>query len=264
MFLTAFGATVLVDVFEQVEEELRSERYKRLARTWLPVGAGVGAVALIGALGWWGYQSWQTNEADKASASYERGLEALMADNAEGAQAAFEEAAGTASRGYKALALMQQAALAVEAGKTEDAVRLFDEAAKAASDPVLSDPAALKAAYLVMDTAPIAEIEKRLEPLTADKRPFRVLAREALAMAYIQNGKTAEARELFVQLQLGQDAPEAVRQRAQMAVQAIDSGTSAALPKILEEAARTPAQPVAVPAETAAPAAAPATAPAAQ
>ena len=74
VFSTAFGATELVDVFEQVEEELRSERYKRIARTWLPIGAGVGAVALIGALGWWGYQSWQTSEADKASAEIDSAM----------------------------------------------------------------------------------------------------------------------------------------------------------------------------------------------
>ena len=35
----------MVDVFEQVEEELRSDRYKRLARTWLPVAGGVLLVA---------------------------------------------------------------------------------------------------------------------------------------------------------------------------------------------------------------------------
>ena len=55
----------MVDVFEQVEEELRSDRYKRLARTWLPVAAVVVIVALIGALGWWGWDSYQSNRAAK-------------------------------------------------------------------------------------------------------------------------------------------------------------------------------------------------------
>ena len=38
----------MVDVFEQVEEELRSDRYKRLARTWLPVAGGVLLVGMAG------------------------------------------------------------------------------------------------------------------------------------------------------------------------------------------------------------------------
>jgi hypothetical protein len=81
----------VVDVFEQVEEELRSDRYKRLARTWLPVFGGILVLALIAALSWWGWQSYQTNQADKASAAYDRGMIALQADNPSGADAAFAD-----------------------------------------------------------------------------------------------------------------------------------------------------------------------------
>lgn len=255
VFSTAFGATVLVDVFEQVEEELRSERYKRLARTWLPIGAGVGAIALISALGWWGYQTWQTNEADKASVAYQRGIEAFTAGNLDQANTAFGEAADTASRGYKALALMQQAGIAVEQGKNEEAVRLFDEAAKAGRDPIIADGAALKAAYLLVDKGSLEDMTKRLEPLTGEKRPYRALAQEALATVQLLHNKPTEARETFVQLQLGQDVPQTVRQRAVVAVQLIDSGTHGAVRKIVDEAAKLPAQPqVAAPAAAAAPA----------
>ncbi|KAK0349551.1 hypothetical protein LTR94_032647, partial [Friedmanniomyces endolithicus] len=82
------------------------------------------------------------------------------------------------------------------------AVALLDEAAKAAKDPILSDIAALKAVFLVMDTASLEDVQKRLEPLTGDKRPMQAFAQEALAMAQLQHGKTAEARQTFVQLQL--------------------------------------------------------------
>ena len=71
----------MVDVFEQVEEELRSGRYKRLARTWLPVAGGVLLVALIAALAWWGWQKMETAKADRASIAYQRGLESLEANN---------------------------------------------------------------------------------------------------------------------------------------------------------------------------------------
>ena len=230
----------MVDVFEQVEEELRSERYKRLARTWLPVVGVVLVVALIGALGWWGWDSYNSNQAAKGAAAYDRGMEALRAEKPMDARAAFEEAV-KAGGAYKVLALQQQAGLAVTANKIPDAVRLFDEASKAANDPILGDPAALKAAFLIMDTAPLAEIEKRLEPLADDKRPLHAFAQEALAMAQLQHGKTAEARQAFVQLQLGQDVPDDIRQRAQAGVQAIDSGTAAGLAAIVRAAVALPA-----------------------
>jgi hypothetical protein len=247
----------VVDVFEQVEEELRSDRYKRMARTWLPIGAGLLAVALVAALAWWGWQSYQTNQADKASAAYDRGMIALQADNPSGADAAFAEAAKTGNGAYKALALMQQAGIAVSSNKTEDAVKLFDDAAKASRDPIIADAAALKAVFLIMDTAPLADIQKRLEPLANDKRPLHAFAQEAQAMALLQHGKTADARQIFVQLQLGQNVPDSIRQRAQAGVQAVDSGTAAGLAAIVKAAAATPT-PVAAPAPATAAAPAPA------
>src|SRR5690606_8842723 len=136
--------------------------------------------------------------------------------------------------------------------------RLFDEAAKAGRDPIIADGAALKAAYLLVDKGSLEDMTKRLEPLTGGKRPYRALAQEALATVQLLHNKPTEARETFVQLQLGQDVPQTVRQRAVVAVQLIDSGTHGAVRKIVDEAAKLPAQP-----QMAAPAAAPAPAEAA-
>ncbi|HEX8660313.1 MAG TPA: tetratricopeptide repeat protein, partial [Brevundimonas sp.] len=121
----------MVDVFEQVEEELRSDRYKRLARTWLPVVGGVLLVALIAALAFWGWDSWQTSKADKASVAYDRGMQSMQANNPVGADAAFTQAAKEGNGAYKALALMARAGIAVDANRIPDALKLFDEAAKA-------------------------------------------------------------------------------------------------------------------------------------
>lgn len=254
----------MVDVFEQVEEDLRSERYKRLARVWLPVVGGLLAVALIAALGWWGWQTLQTSQADKASAAYDRGMEALQADNTTAANAAFAEAAKAGNGAYKALALMQQAGLAQTANQPQEALRLFDEAAKAAGDPIIADPAALKAAFIVMDTGSPADAAARLEPLTAEGRPLRAFAQFALAMTKVLQNKTAEARDILVQLQLGQDVPDSVRSQAQAAVEMIDAGTAGALNPIVEAMKRLPPPPASPPAGAApaAVAAAPAAPPA--
>jgi hypothetical protein len=143
-----WGEFSVVDVFEQVEEELRSDRYKRLARTWLPVGGGVLLVALVAALSFWGWDSWQTSKADRASVAYDRGLESLEANNPVGADAAFLQAAKDGNGAYKVMALSQRAGIALAANRIPDAIALLDEAAKASGDPLLSDPAALKAAWL--------------------------------------------------------------------------------------------------------------------
>lgn len=241
----------MVDVFEQVEEELRSDRYKRLAKTWLPIGGAVLALALILALAWWGWDSWQSSKADKASVAYDRGMVALEANDTKAADEAFAEVVTVGNGPYKALGLMQRAGIAVSADKTDEAVALFDEAAKATREPILSDAAALKAVFLLMDRAPLADLEKRLEPLLGEKRPLRAYAQEAKAMSLIQHGKGTEARAIFVLLQLGQDVPEDVRARAQAGVQAIDSGTAPGLAAIVSAALALES----APAQTAAPAA---------
>ena len=224
----------MVDVFEQVEEELRSARYKRLFFTIGPIVGGVLLLALIGALGWWGWDSYQNSKADKASAAYDRGLEALQTGNTTGAGAAFLEAQNEGNGAYKALALQQRAGLAVADKKIPQAIALFDEAAKTASDPILKDTAAYKAALLVMDTGSLDDVTKRLTPLIAEGRPMRPFAQEALALAQLQHGKAADARVLCVQLTLGQDVPEAVRQIAQQCIDAVDTGSAANVGNIIK------------------------------
>lgn len=240
------------DVFDQVEEELRSDRYKRLARTWLPVVGGVLLVALVAALAFWGWDNWQTSKAEKASIAYDRGLESLQANNPVGADAAFVQAVNEGNGAYKAMALMHRAGIAVDANRIPDAIQLLDEAAGASRDPLLADPAALKAAWLAMDTETLAQIEARLEPLTDDDRPFSAFAVEALAMARLQHGQTAPAREALVLLKNGLDTPAIVSQRADLAIAAIDAGAAANLAAIVRAQAAIP-----VPAAPAAPAAQP-------
>jgi hypothetical protein len=246
----------VVDVFDQVEEELRSDRYKRWARTWLPPIIGVLLLALAAALAFWGWQSWQTSKADKASLAYERGLESLQANNPTTARAAFIQAAKEGNSAYRSLALQQQAGIALAEDHADQALKLLDEAAKASRDPLLSDPAALKAAWMAMDAgASLDDIEGRLKPLIGDKRPLAAYANYTLALARLQHGKTAEARDLLVVLKNGLDTPDDISQMSAAALSQIDAGTIANLPRIVDAMRRLPPPPAAAPAG---PAAAPA------
>jgi len=236
------------DVFEQVEEELRSERYKRLARTWLPVVGGVLLVALIAALAWWGWQSMETSKADKASIAYERGLEALQSNNPVGADAAFAQAVKEGNGAYKAMALQQRAGIALDAGRDAEALAFHDEAAKASRDPLIADAAAFKALLLAMDMESLEQVQARAKALTGDKRPFAAFAREAEALALLQHGKVAEAKDMLAILKNDLDTPQAVSRRAELAIDAIDSGGAANIQAITRQMATAAAAAAAAPA----------------
>lgn len=225
------------DVFEQVEEELRSERYKRLARTWLPVVGGVLLVALIAALSWWGWQSMETSKADKASIAYERGLEAMQANNPVGADAAFVQAAKEGNGAYKSLALQHRAGIALDAGRAAEALTLMDEAAKASRDPLFADVAAYKSLLLAMDIETLEQVQARAKALSGEKRPFNAFAREAEALALLQNGKVNEAKDVLAILKNDLDTPQVVSRRAQLALDAIESGGAANIQAIVRQMA---------------------------
>lgn len=228
------------DVFDEVEESLRAERYKSaFARAW-PWLLGLLVVLALAFAAWWGWREYRGRAGGQASLAYQQGMDAGGRRDLTAARTAFARAADAGSPGYRALALMHQGALERSENDTASALRLFDEAAEAAPTDMLKDGAALQAAFVVMDTAPLAEVEARLRPLTAEGRPYRVLAREALAVALMANGRPADARREFVVLSLLEEAPETLRARASGYIQLIDSGAAAAVTQVARASAALP------------------------
>ncbi len=220
----------MVDVFGEVDEQLRSQRYTSLVRRGWPFAAAAVGAALIAALGVWGWTMHVQSEEAKASVAYHSALEAAAKSDFATADRGFSALALTAPAAYRALALMQQAQIRLEQKNPADAVRLLDQAAKAAPDAIMGDDARLKAAWILMDKAPLAEIEARLEPLTTAKAPYRPLAMEALAMARLQAGKLDEARGDFSVLSLSQDVSQSAQARAHAALELIQSGSAKMIP----------------------------------
>lgn len=226
------------DVFEEVEENLRTERWIALAKRWWPVAAGVVGVVILIVAGFWFFDARKGWTGAEASQAYQRGIDAIEAENLTAAEAAFVEAGEAGNPGYRALALMQRAGLAVDRREFTQAVALFDEAADVTNEPLIADIAALKAAWILMDTASLEDLTVRLSPLTEDGRPFRYHAREALALARLQHGQGDAARQQLQALSLELDVPEPVRQRAQITLGLIESGSADAIPGIVAAAAR--------------------------
>ncbi len=220
----------MADVFNEVEEQLRAARYQAVLQKGWPYAAGGLVLVLLVMLGLWGYGQNRRSDQAKASLTYDQGLQALATGDLDGADARFASLAVSAPAGYRTLALMQEAGVRVQKNKPEEAARLLDQAAKVAPDTILGDAARLKAALLVMDTHPLAEIQVRLSPLIDDKRPYHLMAREARAMALLQAGRAQDAQSDLSVLSLAQDVSQETRQRAEAARILIQSGSAAALP----------------------------------
>jgi hypothetical protein len=230
----------VVDFVDEVEEQLRSDRYRALARQILPWFAAALAATIIGWLGVWGYNAWQNRNVGKASIAYDKGIAALRQGDQTGAYSDFDAIGKTGPAGYKTLALMQQGNIRLSAGKVEEAAAFYDAASKAAPNPVLGDLARLKAALALLDSAPYPQLHTRLIALIGAKKPYDVYAKEALAMAKLEAGKTREARGDFSALSITLGVTQSMRARAQAAVSLIDSGQGPIAVQVVRAAATLP------------------------
>ncbi len=229
----------MVDVFGEVDEQLRAERLHTFMQRAVPAFIASLVLTVLIVVGAWGWQAYKTSQSAKASQAYSDAMDTeAKGDDAKAFQMFDVLAKGSGP--YKALALMQQGGIRMDVNKTAEAAALFDQAAAAAKSPMIADVATLKWAYAVLDTAPLAQITDKLTPLTKADRPYHSQAREALAMANLAAGKPADAKANLVALSLLQDTPDSARQRAQAIIALIDSGTGAGL-KALAEKAKTAA-----------------------
>jgi hypothetical protein len=234
----------VVDVFEEVDEQLRADRVQVLFRRYLPWIAGGLGVGLAIALAVWAFDSYSQKKIEQGSTVYAQGMDSLGKGDTAGALKQFSDAAKATSGAYRALALNQVAAIDLDQGKLDLATKAFADAANASHEPILADAARLKSAYAILDTASYADVEKLLKPLIDPKRPYSPLAREALAWAKLRAGKIAEARADFVVLSLLPSAPDNLHERAHAAIGLIDGGTAGQVAATVKEAVAQPSNPL--------------------
>jgi hypothetical protein len=209
-------------LLREVDEELRRERLEKL---WDRYGIYVVAVAALLVLGVAGYQYTKSRNlaaAQAAGARYEEALRLSSQGKPEEAAKIFSALAESGPQGYSTLARLQLAGAAVEAGRTADAVAIYDALARESGlDPLLKGYAQFQAAALRAGEADFTELQNRLNDLTADASPWRYSARELLGLAALKAGRTEEARKMFEQLLADQRTPPSIMERARIAMASV-------------------------------------------
>jgi hypothetical protein len=210
------GSGFVVDIFQEVDEEVRRERLKKLWQRYgnLVIAACFLIVAGVG--GWRGYEYWQAKKAGETGTAYEQAVTLAEAGKHKQADAAFAKIAQSGTAGYRVLARLREAAELAQTDKSA-AIKAYDAlAADNGAGQVIEDLAAVRAALLLVDTAPYAQMRARLEPLTGPDRPFRYTARELLALAAWKSGDVEAARKWTDMIMADPATPAGTRSRAQI------------------------------------------------
>ena len=218
----------------EVDDALREDQlHTALQRYGKPVGGAILA-GLLGLAGW----LWYSDHTQQASA--ERGEQMTIAlDKVEAGRldAGLKELGPLASKGgdgSQASARMMRAGILQQQGKVDDAAKLFAEVSADGSAPQpYRDLATIREVAIRFDAMKPEDVIARLKPLAVPGNAWFGSAGEAVAMAYVRQGRNDLAGPLFASVAKDKDVPESLRSRArQMAgllgVDAIDDVAKAA------------------------------------
>jgi hypothetical protein len=205
----------VTDIFHEVEEDVRRERYEQL---WKKYGDYVIAAIAVIAIGIAGYKFWQRYETQQLiNASTQLNAAEKLAEGGDSASeaaaaAAFANLAKTAPSGYADLARLGEAGSLLAAGNRSEGLALYKSIA--ASNSSLAPIARVRAAWAVADTAPKSELQNLLGPLTAPSSAWRFVAGEILAYSDYHSGNLKAAGAAFESLAKDSNAPRPLRGRA--------------------------------------------------
>ena len=87
----------MVDVFSEVDEQVRSDQIRALFQRYLPGALGGLLAVLVLALAYWGYSAHRQSTAEKASEIYAHGMDHLSQGDSAGAFPKFAEVAKSSS-----------------------------------------------------------------------------------------------------------------------------------------------------------------------
>jgi hypothetical protein len=201
-------------LLREVQEELRREQWTKLWNKYgnYAIAAAGLIVVLVG-----GYKFWEARalaRAEAAGAQYEAALTLLQNGKTEEAKTSLSALAADGPRGYATLSELLLAGANLKAGKSEDALAIFEKVGRdGGADDLLASFAQLQAAAIRLGSADFTEMQNRLTPLTADTSPWRNSARELLGMAALKAGKVGEARAALSPLLTDPSVPEEAVER---------------------------------------------------
>ena len=204
----------MADIFNEVDEEVRRERLKQFWDRYslLIIAACVLVVLGIGA--WRGYEWYIERQAAAAGARFEAAATLMEQGKTAEAETAFSQIAADAPGGYATLARFR-AAQALAAKDKQAAVKAYDALAQDGSlQPLWQDLAAIRASLLLIDTAQLSEMQRRLVPLADSARPYRHSARELLALSAWHNNDVTTAKKYLDMMAQDAETPPGVRSRA--------------------------------------------------
>jgi len=213
----------LSDIFHEVEEEVRRERFEKLWKKYGDYAIAALAAVVIAIAGYKFWGRYETQQRMNASSAFNAAQQAFDAGNGAAAAASFGNLARTAPKGYGTMAQLAAADALYTSGNRSEAVALYKTIATKDNSPI-ADVARIRAAWATVGTAPKAELETLLAPLTSPTSAWRFVAREILAYCDYHVGALQQAQSEYEALAADTGASQSLRARARAMATLLKTG----------------------------------------
>ena len=208
--------TVLGDIFKEIDEDLRRDRYEVLWKKYgqyVLIGAGLVVAATAGWVAWQEYQQRQNVE---ATAALHTALSAVRAGQNDDAVNLLTEISKDGNSGHATLALFTEAALRAEKGDRENARVLYHNIRENSSlGATYHALAAIRSVELDLEEGNPADLLGLLAPLVGDTSPWRLSAWELSAYLEQRAGNVEAARGLLQRIIDDGESSASARARAE-------------------------------------------------
>lgn len=199
----------------EVDEELRRDQITGFWRTygrWVAISIGLG-LAIFGGYLW--YQNHQMKAAGIEGEKMAAALDSLGANKLDVAKPELDALAKSTRPGYSAAARMALADIAVQKNDPKAAAAQYKSIADDASvAKPFRDIALIRQTAVEFDTIAPADVASRLGGYAVPGNPWFGSAGEMVAIAYLKQGKKAEAGRLFALIANDVGVPRSLRSRA--------------------------------------------------
>lgn len=223
-------------LLREVDDAVRTDQYRDI---WTNYGRYIVGVVVLGlvafaAILFFTGQSEGDREAE--SENLVTALDKLEAGNVDQADEELAPLAEDGEGGAQAQAQMLRGGIALEQGRNEDAVALFEQVAANGDVPEpIRDLAELRAVVAAYDTLEPAEAVRRLTPLAQEGEPYYGSAAEMLAMAHLDAGDRKKAGDLFAKIAKDDEVPDTIRGRARQMASVLGIDAVGDVDELIEE-----------------------------
>jgi len=214
----------LSDIFQEVDEDLRHDKWLRLWKQYQNYVIGLAALIIVATAGvtYWRHHDQQQREAE--GLRYALALDDARSGKLAEAADALSSLAASAHAGRATAARLEAAAIRARAGDEAAAIAGYDAIAKdAAVDPIYRDLATVLWGLHAIDTVDPQAILDRLAAISNPDNPWHSSAIEVTAIAHLKAGDRAAARMDYQKLADDLTAPRGLRARAAQMVAALQS-----------------------------------------